>query len=132
MSNTFDTFSYKKIENNALQTVCFTPSHEGEYKLEFKWNEYKILEKTILIRTPGFSIANKVKITGDGATQAVLNKEAEFFIDCTRVEHMIKKGSLPKIFFTNLFNDLDETLISIIQTSRNIYKCNYIVEKSGN
>ncbi len=99
--------------------------------MNFEWSNYKILESCVLLRTPGYSIANKIKLTGEGISRAELNKESEFCIDCTRVESHGSNSNQPKIFFTNLLNEPDETLISIAQISKDLFKCNYIVEKAG-
>lgn len=64
---------------------------------------------------------------GDGLTRASIHKEAKFRIDCTRIPNV-----KPKVFISNIFNEVENTLVAVNEdTRKNLYKCSYVGEKIG-
>lgn len=99
------------------QLVCyFRPTYEGEFTVEVDWNNYKTNLGPIVCHTHGYSLANRVKISGEGLNKAIVGKLAEFEIDTSRID---VASALPgpaklKVYMTNIFNEPEEdTAISV-------------------
>ena len=119
--------SFKKIIHEQFQKICFTPTYEGEYRINLEWNNYATSVGTILVHTQGYAFSNKVKISGKGLNRANINLKASFQIDCSKIQSI-----QPRVYITNIFNDHEDIAVDISEVTKNIYECSYVTENSGN
>ena len=124
---------FRLIKENNLYKLTFTPFYEGQYKLFFWLNNYPIVMLSPIVgRTVNYSILNEIKVYGSGVYEAELNREAEFFIDCSRIKDL---DEFPEVsfrgFFSNNNNQSNDLKINVTRLPENIYKCNYVAEKLG-
>lgn len=119
---------YKKICQDDIHKLYFTPVYEGQYKLNFTYNNFPISISPIIALTSDYSILKEIRVYGNGICKAELHKESEFFVDCSRIKDL---EEFPEISFMGFSNDLNNLKINIASISKNVYRCNYIPEKPG-
>lgn len=118
-------------ESLNLYRLSFTPFYDGQYKMSFGLNNFPIIMLSPIVgRTLNYSVLNEIKVYGVGAYQADLNKEAEFFIDCSRIKDL---DEFPQVSFKGFFsnNTSNELKINVNRLHDNIYRCTYVAEKPG-
>jgi hypothetical protein len=122
--------SYKRVVSQQnIERFFFTPTEEGQYSFNFSYNDTYYLDKPVLAQTKNYSFINEIKVFGAGICNAELNKNTEFFIDCSRLKDL---DLHPEISFLSISNDFKKNLKSnVTRLSNNIFKCNYIPEISG-
>jgi len=81
------------------------------------------------VQTKNYSFINEIKVYGAGICNGELNKDAEFFVDCSRLKDLDQQ---PEISFMDISNDLKNCLKNnVTRLENNVYKCNYLPEIPG-
>jgi hypothetical protein len=119
---------YKKVFKDGLHKLYFYPVYEGQYKIDFSYDNKPILNAPLLALTTGYSLVKEVKVYGNGIYKSIVNKESEFFIDCNGFDDL---DSFPEITFTGFSTDLDHLDIKMERLTKNLFKCSYKPDKPG-
>lgn len=117
-----------KLTQNNLHKIYFNPAYEGEYKINLWLNNYHLSFSPIIARTWGYSILNEIRAYGNGLCKAELDRETEFFVDCSRIKNLDEH---PEISFMGFSSDLNDLKINVVKIEESIYKCTYTPEKPG-
>ena len=121
----------KKVTSSqqSIERFYFTPTEEGQYSFNFSYNNTNFLDKPVLAQTKNFSYINEIKIYGTGICSVELNKDAEFFVDCSRLKDL---DQYPEITFMDFMNDMKNNLKNkVTRLENNIFKCNYFPQIPG-
>jgi filamin len=120
---------FKKIVQNNMQKVLFTPVFKGQYKLSLKWDNYSLVREPILVEALNYSSFKTIKVYGAGLEKAIYKKDTFFFIDCSKIS---KFQEYPEVTFTDTLNNIIDFGVKLIQISTHVYKCHYSPQFTGN